>query len=239
MMKKEKLIEYAKECFENHKVKFTQISDDTQDNYENYFGVSVSGLITGVNRRMNNLIINFNYNGAITTADYPLGKHKIYIDANKIYIDDVLSGTASESTNTTTFESTMLLWTQWLTSSTTSSCSTIKIHYFKMWNENNELVFDGIPVLDNEETPCMYDKVSRQYFYNQGTGTFGYGNVCKNYLMNDFYIESTYKYKETDTIVEPNLTASAGATLTLGSTYIPYLTESEIEQAVDNGWTIQ
>ena len=31
MMKKEKLIEYAKECFENHKVKFTQISDDTQE----------------------------------------------------------------------------------------------------------------------------------------------------------------------------------------------------------------
>ena len=57
--------------------------------------------------------------------------------------------------------------------------------------------------------------------------------------MNDFYTDTTYKYKETDTTVEPNLTASAGATLTLGSTYMAYLTESEIEQAVDNGWTIQ
>jgi hypothetical protein len=31
-----------------------------------------------------------------------------------------------------------------------------------------------IPVLDNTGTPCMFDKVSRQCFYNSGTGTFGY-----------------------------------------------------------------
>ena len=218
----------------------TTISDDTQDNYENFFGVDVAGLKTGVNRRQNNLMINLNYNGATTAVDYPLGKHKIYIDANKIYIDDVLSGTASESTNTTTFGKTMLLWTQWLSSSTTSSCSTIKIHYFKMWNENNELVFDGITVLDNEGTPCMYDLVTETFFYNQGTGTFTHGNVTdRNYLMNDFYTESTYKYKETNTNVEPNLTASDGATLTLGSTYMAYLSDDELEQATKNGWIIE
>ena len=266
-----------------------------------------------------------------------------------------------------------------------------KIYYLKIY-QSNELVFDGIPVLDNEGTPCMYDLVTETFFYNQGTGEFSYGieedeysenhtpikyietngtqyidtgvvptdntdidmvaRACESktialdyfyetpsthyytpkflcselndtiinnsehelivdyystdgtwkwqdtlasgsttdlsshsyisirfvgtattnyvngytfvlgnslashprvsgvtislqdcmsigYLMNDFSIESTYKYKEIDTTVEPNLTASAGATLTLGSTYIPYLTESEIEQAVDNGWTIQ
>lgn len=59
------------------------------------------------------------------------------------------------------------------------------------------------------------------------------------YLMNGLTIDTTYKYNEVDTTVEPNLTASAGATLTLGSTYMAYLTEDEIEQAVDNGWTIQ
>ena len=61
-------------------------------------------------------------------------------------------------------------------------------------------------------------------------------NKC---IMNGLYIDETYKYKEIDTTVEPNLTASAGATLTLGSTYIPYLTETEIEQAINNGWTIE
>ena len=118
--------------------------------------------------------------------------------------------------------------------------SDAKIYYIKLFDTNDNLAYHFIPVLDSEGTPCMYDKVNNQFFYNQGTGTFAHGNaVDKNYLMNDFYIESTYNFKETNTNVEPNLTASAGATLTLGSTYIPYLTETEIEQAINNGWTIE
>ena len=115
------------------------------------------------------------------------------------------------------------------------------ISMFKVWDAEGNLVQHLISVLDSEGTPCMYDLVNNQFFYNQGTGTFSYGDVLpsKNYLMNDFYAESTYNFKETNTNVEPNLTASAGATLTLGSTYMTFLTESEIEQAVDNGWTIQ
>ena len=34
--------------------------------------------------------------------------------------------------------------------------------------------YDLIPVLDDTGTPCMFDKISKQCFYNQGTGTFGY-----------------------------------------------------------------
>ena len=115
------------------------------------------------------------------------------------------------------------------------------ISMFKIWDAEGNLVQHLISVLDSEGTPCMYDLVTETFFYNQGTGTFSYGDVSpsKNYLMNDFYTDTTYKYKEIDTTVEPNLTASAGATLTLGSTYIPYLTESEIEQAIKNGWIIQ
>lgn len=36
------------------------------------------------------------------------------------------------------------------------------------------LVRDLIPVLDFNDTPCLYDKVSRQLFSNQGTGQFNY-----------------------------------------------------------------
>ena len=35
-----------------------------------------------------------------------------------------------------------------------------------------ELIRDFIPVLDESGTACMYDKVSREYFYNKGTGNF-------------------------------------------------------------------
>lgn len=49
----------------------------------------------------------------------------------------------------------------------------VKIYYFKIF-KNNELVFDGIPALDENNKPCMYDTVSKQTFYNQGTGEFLY-----------------------------------------------------------------
>ena len=95
----------------------------------------------------------------------------------------------------------------------------------------------------------IYNKklTDEERLYNHSSDVARYGvptdvsviDTDRNYLMNDFYTDTTYKYKETDTTVEPNLTASTGATLTLGSTYIPYLTEIEIEQAIKNGWIIQ
>lgn len=36
---------------------------------------------------------------------------------------------------------------------------------------------DLVPVMDYNDVPCMYDKVSGQFFYNQGTGTFLYGEL--------------------------------------------------------------
>lgn len=39
---------------------------------------------------------------------------------------------------------------------------------------NDTLTVDGIPVLDGSNIPCMYDKVSKTFFYNQGTGDFSY-----------------------------------------------------------------
>lgn len=48
-----------------------------------------------------------------------------------------------------------------------------RIYYFKIY-QSDELVLDLIPVLDQDNVPCMYDKVTDTFFYNQGTGTFGY-----------------------------------------------------------------
>ena len=47
-----------------------------------------------------------------------------------------------------------------------------RIYYTKIWDENNVLVRDMIPVKDIHGVACMYDKVSGQFFYNQGTGNF-------------------------------------------------------------------
>ena len=49
-----------------------------------------------------------------------------------------------------------------------------KTYYAKIWDDNI-LVRDYIPVLDYDMRPCMYDKVSGKFFYNQGTDEFLYG----------------------------------------------------------------
>ena len=49
----------------------------------------------------------------------------------------------------------------------------------KVWGykqtRNGVLIRDLIPVIDMDDVPCMYDKVSGALFYNQGTGEFAYG----------------------------------------------------------------
>lgn len=68
---------------------------------------------------------------------------------------------------------------------TTLACH-CKISSAKFYNANDELIADLIPVLDKDLIPCMYDKVSGRFFYNQGTGSFkGYfadGSQLVSYL---------------------------------------------------------
>ena len=40
--------------------------------------------------------------------------------------------------------------------------------------EGKQQVRDLVPVLDENGTPCLFDKVSPQCFYNTGKGTLGY-----------------------------------------------------------------
>lgn len=49
-----------------------------------------------------------------------------------------------------------------------------KIYAFKYWR-NGDLIADFIPALDTQNTPCMYDAVSHNTYYNLGTGVFLYG----------------------------------------------------------------
>jgi len=62
----------------------------------------------------------------------------------------------------------------------------LKLYYCKIWN-NDTLVRDFIPVLDNNGRPALYDNVSGQLFYNLGSGEFTYGRK----IIPVEYLEST------------------------------------------------
>lgn len=57
--------------------------------------------------------------------------------------------------------------------------SAVRMYSFKIW-DNGTLIRDFIPVLDMDDVPCMYDKVTDKLFYNQGQGEFSYGEVVSS-----------------------------------------------------------
>lgn len=62
--------------------------------------------------------------------------------------------------------------------------SCIKLSKLKYYDINDRLMRDFIPVLDESGVACLYDKVTKTYFYNKGTGSFiaGDGQLV-NYTM--------------------------------------------------------
>ena len=49
--------------------------------------------------------------------------------------------------------------------------SSFRVYSSRLY-DNDVLVRDFIPILDHNGTPCMYDKVEKKFYYNQGTGQF-------------------------------------------------------------------
>ena len=117
-------------------------------------------------------------------------KHIYVFDSYKVYIDgEEVSFSASVSTTSFTSSYTMYLFARNL-GGTVSDMANMKLYYFKVW-KNDELLGDFVPALDENEVPCLYDKVTESYFYNAGTGSFTAGNVIEE---PDFDPESTTKY---------------------------------------------
>ena len=59
-------------------------------------------------------------------------------------------------------------------SNTSAIAYPLRLYYLKI-RKNNVLVRYFIPKLDNDNVPCLFDKISGTNFYNKGTGDFVYG----------------------------------------------------------------
>lgn len=87
----------------------------------------------------------------------------------KSYFNGVETNTLKRNNSTMT----LFLFAYHHTNDTGTINSSIRMWSFKIW-DNGTIVRDFIPVLDWNDVPCMYDKVSGELFYNQGTGEFSY-----------------------------------------------------------------
>lgn len=207
-----------------------------------------------------------------STFGYP---HTIKMTPTQLFIDgeEIQEPNWGDTVPSSDYKMRLFGYLSWQKSYITITKS--MVYYFKTY-KGEELIQDLRPCLDIEGIPCMYDTVSKQYYYNQGTGQFSYGDIieytpieyiesngtqyidtgvvpnentdidmtCRavsngGYILNNLQLDTTYKYGETDTTTQPNLTASAGATLTMGTINLSKLDEEEVAQAVLNGWTLE
>lgn len=94
--------------------------------------------------------------------------------------------------------------------------STIPLHLFELARENYKGVFrlhsckiyddgtlvrDYIPVLDWDNVPCLYDKVTHKLYYNAGTGSFEYTipvELPEGFTQVEFIESSGTQYIDTD-----------------------------------------
>lgn len=152
-----------------------QFQDDTFKAYENYFGTDSA--CTRFLRASNNTGLIFCYGGDKTFSPTPnidfTKKTKIYIDDNKVYLDDVLVYTANANLSRDKFGLTLLIF-HGRYAVRLDKTGIFKLYRFKVWDDNSNLVFDFRPCLDDNNVPCLYEEVTKQYFHNSGTGTFEY-----------------------------------------------------------------
>lgn len=113
-------------------------------------------------------------------------RHTIWLDLlNSSYGIDDLSFTDTFSWSTTTGK--ISLFCRNNGGNSRDGYCKCKIYGSKLYT-NGTLVMDLIPVLDENDTPCLFDLISKKFLYNKGTGQFSYKLAYKRKLK---YIEST------------------------------------------------
>lgn len=132
------------------------------------FGTRTSG---GYDSSKNQIYMNLNYRkriffvGTVLVSELSIQKDIIYTDTFYANLGNY------DSTGTKNFFIFALNHID-----TPLAFSTARIYSFKIY-DNNVLVRDYIPVLNENNEAGLYDLVNKQFYGNSGTGSFQYGNI--------------------------------------------------------------
>lgn len=120
-------------------------------------------------------IVNDRWHSASKNAD--VYNHHLILSKNGAVLDNITIWQPDDVVSSFTPFGTIALFGAYEgngTSTPTINTGIVIIYNCKIY-DNDVLIRDYIPVLDTNNVPCLYDKVSKTFFYNQGTGTFLYG----------------------------------------------------------------
>ena len=152
----------------------------------------------------------------IITADY--NKHYFKLDRinERAYLDSRILSFSPVNWLTQTKKMRLFGRTFYIGNDDDQYCASMKCYSNKMYDNNNNLIMNLIPCLDTHSVPCMYDTVSKQTFYNQGTGEFRYP-IDEKYTPVE-YLESTgTQYIDTGIKLSNNSNVEINAKLTATS----------------------
>ena len=122
-------------------------------------------------------MLNVSSNTEYIYSDIPfdLNKHSIHLESGKIEFDNTIYGTTTIGNTAEPNQSIYLfaLHAEWMNPQIKDYCKE-RIYSTKIY-DNDTLVRDYVPVIDSSSRPCLFDKVEKKCYYNQGTGEFLYG----------------------------------------------------------------
>jgi len=107
-------------------------------------------------------------NTNITVAENT--KYSVEHSINGFYFNGTLEHVYTGTTFSNDFSQTLYIFAV-NNNGSADQRSFIKLYSFKIY-ENEELVRDFVPVTDESGVACLYDNITKAYFYNKGTGTF-------------------------------------------------------------------
>ena len=112
------------------------------------------------------------------------GRRKVDFNKNILTIDST-QYTFNESTFQSEYNMCIFAVTDY--NGNASNCASMKLYSMQIY-DNDILVRDFTPAIDTKGIVCLYDSVSKTYFYNQGTGNFtaGYEMLKPVYEMKNF-----------------------------------------------------
>lgn len=140
----------------------------------------VGSILFGFNANLFRVAYGGPWNGNTLSLDTGVHIAKINID-NKCTID---STTLATSSNITTSLNTGVRG-YLFASNGGAGRSSARMYYCKIWDSNNTLVKDFIPVLDGNGIACLYEQVGGNFYYNAGTGTFTAGTAGQPVSVGD------------------------------------------------------
>ena len=135
------------------------------ENGSNYYGFDVTS--------NNNYRLWYGSGGSpwVIFGTSDLEQHTVLLKNGSIYLDNNTSPSATSSLTLTSQSRTMVLFAARFSGNPLYHPAKARIFSCKIWN-NDTLIQDLVPYKDPHGIVCMYDKVSRSFFYNKGTGDF-------------------------------------------------------------------